>query len=246
MKLCRRHILSLTALIALVAALIATTSLSAVDRRLRTCEGVRVSFSEEPRFLSEAEIKSVLDKRCGAYLGQRLDSLQLYRIESVLNLQSAVQSSEAWTTDDGYLNVRITERVPVARFQNGDDGFYVDCDGVVFPLKDSYSANVPVIDGNVPAGSDEESRKAWTQDALAMLRYMDSSGWADRIVQMHVDGDGDLVLVPREGDEKFIFGDPGDVKLKFSRMEDYYRYIRPGEKKYTTVNVKYERQIICK
>jgi cell division protein FtsQ len=246
MKLCRRHLLSLTALAALLAAMIATTSLAAVDRRLRTCEGVRVSFTDGPRFLSEEEVKNVLDRRCGAYIGQRLDSLQLYRIESVLNLQNAVLRSEAWTTDDGYLNVRITEREPIARFQNGDDGFYVDRNGVYFPLKDSYSADVPIIDGNAPVGSDEQSRQTWTQDALAMLSYMDRSGWAGRIVQMHVDGNGDLILIPREGNEQFVFGQPRDAGEKFSRMEDYYRYIKPGEKQYTVVNLKYEGQIICR
>ena len=245
MKLCRRHILSLFALVALLAAMAATTSLSAVDRRLRTCEGVRVTFTDGPRFLSEAEVKNVLDKRCGSYIGQRLDSLQLFKIESVLNMQSAVLRSEAWTTDDGYLNVRITQREPVARFQNGDDGFYVDRNGVYFPLKDSYTANVPIIDGNAPVGGSDKARKEWMQNALAMLAYMDG-GWADRIVQMHVDENGDLILIPREGDERFIFGEPRDVKAKFSRMEDYYRYIKPGEKQYKVVNLKYEGQIICK
>ena len=245
MKLCRRHILSLFALVALLAAMAATTSLSAVDRRLRTCEGVRVTFTDGPRFLSEAEVKNVLDKRCGSYIGQRLDSLQLFKIESVLNMQSAVLRSEAWTTDDGYLNVRITQREPVARFQNGNDGFYVDRNGVYFPLKDSYTANVPIIDGNAPVGGSDKARKEWMQNALAMLAYMDG-GWANRIVQMHVDENGDLILIPREGDERFIFGEPRDVKAKFSRMEDYYRYIKPGEKQYKVVNLKYEGQIICK
>ena len=245
MKLCRRHILSLFALAALLAAMIATTSLAAVDRRLRTCEGVRVSFAPGPRFLSEEEVKSVLDKRCGTYIGQRLDSLQLFKIENVLNKQSSILRSEVWTTDDGFLNVRITHREPVARFQNGDDGFYVDCNGVYFPLKDSYSANVPIIDGAVPVGQNEEKRAEWMRDVVSMLDYMDG-GWADRIVQMHVDESGDLILIPREGDERFIFGQPRGVKDKFSRMEDYYRYIRPGGKKYSEVNLKYEGQIICK
>ena len=245
MKLCRRHILSLTALVALLVAMVATTSLASVDRRLRTCEGVKVTFTDGPRFLSEAEVKAVLDKRCGTYIGQRLDSLQLFKIEQVLNMQSAVLRSEAWTTDDGFLNVRITQRVPVARFQNGSDGFYVDRNGVYFPLKDSYCADVPVIDGNAPVGNSDKARKEWMQDALNMLAYMDG-GWADRIVQMHVDGNGDLILIPREGNESFVFGQPCDVEDKFSRMEDYYRYIRPGEKKYTVVNLKYEGQIVCK
>jgi cell division protein FtsQ len=116
---------------------------------------------------------------------------------------------------------------------------------VYFPLKDSYCADVPVIDGNAPVGNSDKARKEWMQDALNMLAYMDG-GWADRIVQMHVDGNGDLILIPREGNESFVFGQPRDVEDKFSRMEDYYRYIRPGEKKYTVVNLKYEGQIVCK
>ena len=200
MKLCRRHLLSLTALAALLVAMIATTSLAAVDRRLRTCESVRVTFAGEPRFLSEEEVKDVLDRRCAPYIGQRLDSLQLFKIESILNKQSCILKSEVWTTDDGCLNVRITEREPIARFQNGADGFYVDRNGMYFPLKDSFCANVPVIDGNAPVGSDDKTRREWMQDALSMLAYMDG-GWADRIVQMHVDGNGDLILIPREGNE---------------------------------------------
>ncbi|MDO4827234.1 MAG: cell division protein FtsQ/DivIB [Bacteroidia bacterium] len=245
MKLSRRHILSLFALAALLTAMVATASLAAADRRMRTCEGLRVSFAPGPRFMSEGEVRSVLDKRCAPYIGQRLDSLQLYKIENVLNLQSSILRSEAWTTDDGYLNVRITHRVPLARFQKGDDGFYVDRDGVFFPLNASCSADVPVIDGNVPPGRDETTRGEWVRDVLNMLAFMDR-GWAERIVQMHVDSRGDLILIPREGNERFIFGQPRGVEAKFSRMEDYYRYIRPTGKNYTSVNLKYDGQVICK
>lgn len=243
MKLKGRHILSLFALAALLCAMIATASLAAADRRLRTCEGLRVSFAPGPRFMSETEVRSTLDKRCAPYIGQRLDSLQLYKIENVLNLQSSILRSEAWTTDDGYLNVRITFREPVARFQKGDDGFYVDRNGVFFPLKASCIAPVPVIDGNVPA--EGGGSRDWIRDILNMLEYMDG-GWAERIVQMHVDEDGDLILIPREGRESFIFGQPRRVEAKFSRMEDYYRYIRPTGKNYRSVNLKYDGQIICK
>ncbi len=55
-------------------------------------------------------------------------------------------------------------------------------------------------------------------------------------------------MIPREGNERFIFGSPFDAAAKFGRMADYYRYILPdkGEGYYRTVNVKFDKQIVCK
>ena len=67
-------------------------------------------------------------------------------------------------------------------------------------------------------------------------------------VQYHVNPKGDLTLVPREGDEKFIIGKPEGFGAKFGRIARYYEYIKPAMDStcYSTVNVKYEGQIICK
>jgi hypothetical protein len=63
-----------------------------------------------------------------------------------------------------------------------------------------------------------------------------------------VNEDGDLVMVPRTGGEKFIFGKPDKAEDKFSRISKYYTAIVPskGEGFYTTVNVKYDGQIVCR
>ena len=82
-----------------------------------------------------------------------------------------------------------------------------------------------------------------------MVNYMEKSGiWADNISQITVDGKGDLVLIPREGSEKFIFGSPDQAQDKFRRIEEYYRSIAPLKEKgyYTSVNVKYAKQVICR
>ena len=84
---------------------------------------------------------------------------------------------------------------------------------------------------------------------IALVDYMSSSGvWAENIVQITVQDNGDLVMVPRKGKEKFLFGKPDNIQDKFSRMEKYYTGIVPakGEGFYSTVNVKYNGQIICR
>jgi cell division protein FtsQ len=72
--------------------------------------------------------------------------------------------------------------------------------------------------------------------------------WKDKIVQISVREDGDLILIPREGRERFLFGQPEDVEEKFSKMEKYYTHILPakGEGHYRTVDLKYKGQIVCR
>ncbi len=222
-----------------------------------SCTAVAVHFKDPFNFVTEDDIKDYLTKYYGPYLGQKLDGMALSRMEKMLDTRSAVLKSEAWTDRDGTLNISITQRQPVVRFQKGDGGFYVDDRGCVFPLQRGYTSRVPVVDGDipldVPAGYKGEIRsdsgKEWLESLLAMLRGMGRSRtWSSNIVQIHVRTDGDLVLIPREGRERFIFGDPSHAKQKFDRMADYYRYIKPSREDgyYGSVNVKYDGQIVCR
>ena len=249
------NILRIAGIAVLAAAFVLLGLLSRKARFQRTCDGVAVEFSDDFNFVTEDDIKGYIDRYAGNYIGRRLDSLDLNGIESMLDLQSAVLKSEVYTGGDGNLHVVITQREPVLRFQGPQSGFYIDDRGFIFPLQDNYTSLVPVIDGNIPvkvspnykgeAGTEKEA--AWINGVKEMVAYMQSNAiWAQNIVQIHVDENSDIILIPREGDEKFIFGSPDDAPAKFSRIEKYYQYIQPGEKKYTSVNVKYKGQIICK
>jgi len=257
MKTKVRILISVAALAALAALCALIHAGTARERALHTCEGIRLEYADEYRFVTEEDIKGYLDKYYGAYIGQRLDSIALHKVEKILDVQSAVLKTEAYTTDDGMLNIRLTQREPVIRFQKGSHGFYSDVNGFIFPLQENYTRPVPIMDGAVPINYEEgykgapesEHERTWLASVISMMDYMGKSRiWAQNIVQMHVEDNGDIVMIPREGKERFIFGNPGDARAKFDRMEDYYRYILPekGEGFYSTVNVKYDNQIVCK
>ena len=91
------------------------------------CGRLDVHFADSLRFVGEQDIRDYLDERYGAYIGERMDSVQLAQIEDILESRSAVSRCEAWTTDDGVLHLEITQRAPVLRFMRSEqDGFYVD------------------------------------------------------------------------------------------------------------------------
>ena len=69
--------------------------------------------------------------------------------------------------------------------------------------------------------------------------------------QMHLEKNGDFILVPVVGDQKIIFGtahSTQDVESKFEKLKIFYTeaIAYEGWTKYAEINLKYEGQIVCK
>ena len=212
------------------------------------CNALDVQFKDAYEFVTAEDIRSFLDRKYGVYIGMRLDSLDLGRMERMLEEKSVVKKSEAWTTRDGVLHISIVQRAPALRFQRGGQGFYIDNTGYVFPLHSSYTAPVPLIEGNIPPLEDGLNSD-WSAGILELSSYLASSKvWKDRIEKICVNDKGEVELRPVEGKERFIFGFPDDIRAKFEKMGKYYTHIKPSKEEgyYKSVNLKYNKQIICR
>lgn len=245
---------------ALLAACLVVAYMSGVSCRAPLkCTGLNVVIADSSmnRFVSKADVKKFLDKEYGEYVGMLLDSIDLAKVEKIIDGRSAVNKSEAYTTRDGMLNVKVTQRTPIVRFQKSDGGFYADAEGFLFPLQSSYASRVQVIDGDIPLKANsgykgeitDEKERAWLGKVIDLVNYMENSRtWKDKIVQITVCDGGELIMVPREGTERFHFGQPDEIQEKFRKMEKYYTAIVPakGEKEYSVVNLEYDGQIVCR
>ena len=221
------------------------------------CTGLEVSFADSLRFVSEEDIRGYLDTRYGAYVGERLDSVQLSRIEDLLESRSSVIRCEAWTTDDGLLHVDVAQRAPALRFQDGNRGFYVDGTGFIFPLHETFTAHVTTVEGSIPIevpdGYKGEAQtdfgREWIAGILDMSRFLSASRtWQRNITKIRVRANGDVLLTLEGRPEEFLIGQPEEIPDKLARIGRYLSLIAPykPEGYYKTVNVKYNQQIICR
>ena len=227
------------------------------DKALIACRDMEISIKGEHQFVTEADVRAYILNGYGQVAGQKIDSIRLFRIEEMLDSKSAILKSEAWTTRDGILHVSIEQRNPVARFDRRGGGFYVDDRGGIFPLHGTYTAPVPVIEGSIPVSTSPGYRgmapkpeeRVWIGNILSLLGFMERNReWRDKFPTLSVGANGDIVLQPAEGREKFIFGPPDNFEAKFSRISEYYSRIAPSKEEgyYSSVNVKYNNQIVCR
>ncbi len=252
-----RHILTLCAALLLAALYIFVLTAERVRQRGLSCQGLKVHITDSARlsFVSEGDIKKYMEDY-GPFIGKLVDDVDLQQIETIMLDKSAILGCEAYMDRSGYLNIEIGQREPAIRFQKGEQGFYADEKGFIFPLQTSYTSRVPIIDGAVPikAGNgfkgkpDTEKEQLWLNRIIALVAYMQTNGWSKRISQITVQPDGNLVLVPAEGKEKFIFGAPDRFEAKFDRIRTYYEAVVPSLEKisYGVVDVRFDKQIICK
>ncbi len=211
------------------------------------CSGIQIEILDGylNGFIVKEEIKELLDKEYGRYVGDFIDSLNLVKIEKIVGTKSAVKDVKAYVSKDGLLNIKVTQQKPIARLQTRSGGYYVNENGGLFPLQRNYTSHVLVIDGDISKNPNAE----WMTKLVSLVKVLkDENKWKNNIVQINVRNRGELVLIPREGREKFLIGQPIDIDEKLKRIETYYSHIQPNteDKNYEYIDVRYDKQIICK
>lgn len=220
-------------------------------RHINVC----VNGSHGESFVAPDEVKDAVSKQFGNIIGKAERDIDLVAIEKFVNERSAVRSSEVYMTRDSVLNISIEQRYPVLRLYKNGVGCYCDCNGNLFPLQGRTTARVMIVDGALPVNPntngkpDSKKGRIWLNKMVSLADYVNHSAWKNRINQMSVDEHGDLVLYLRDTRERFIFGTPDDAKDKFERIETYLTSVKPGleeGKSYSSVNVKFENQLVCR
>ena len=203
------------------------------------------------RFLEDEELIALVNQQNGIIVGRKVDGFDFVVLENNLNRTSCILKSQAYCDREGVLHIQVKERKPFARLQTTSGGFYVDRQGKVFPLQSHYCAWVPVVDGKMPVGNwytFGEPEQAWMHQLIGLVAaFQDTPKWKNLCTQIHFDKRGQAILVLDGYPERFILGDLSDIDKKQRKIEKYISQIRPqlAEKKYTTVNVRFDGQIIC-
>ncbi len=254
----RKILKMLTAFLMMVAMVVAFIS-GQHYRKTRTCTGIRtlVTGCSEAQFIRPEDIEGILTRNCGELRDRACRSIDLAQIETLLDSQDVIRNCEVFFTRDGMLNVALCEREPILRIQTSRGGFYVDREGVMFPLQRVHTVNVPIVDGKVPVGWKEfetkdcgsEYKRHWLQGTIDLaLALKADPDWRSKFTQFHCTDKYGLVLIPKEGQERFVIGEPVEIGKKIRKMGKYYTHIRPkdSEKRYRKVDLRYDGQIICK
>ncbi len=235
-----------------LSALVVLMGFIEVKKAETTCKKVQVVLPGNQFFIERAEIDEILKENNGLLVGRRISNINIQDLETRLKANPFIEYAKVYVDMDGVIHTDVKQRVPVLRILNmaGQD-FYIDQNGLKVPLSDHFTARVLVANGQINegfAGKVDTLRTKLAKDLFATAKFISQDSlWNDQIVQVFVNTDKDMELVPRVGNQKIIIGDGSLLEEKFNNLLVFYKKAIPmvGWGAYNTVNLKFKGQIVC-
>ncbi|WP_205509039.1 cell division protein FtsQ/DivIB [Longitalea arenae] len=216
----------------------------------KTCKGYAIRLKGKPDqwFLDKKDVTAILVGQ-GGVKGKPIKDFDLRGMENQLKNNVWVKDAELFFDNSRVLQVRIEERVPIARlFTVTGNSFYIDSSGERLPLSDKFSARLPVFTG-FPSEKDKlkGADSVLIRDIINISNYLlHDDFWMAQVSQIDVQPDRTFEFIPVVGNHIIQFGDGTDYEKKFRRLLLFYQQVlsRTGMDVYQKLNVRYARQVI--
>lgn len=218
----------------------------------QTCRQLKVIVEGKETFINQEDISQLILDTFGNIIGVPLKDIETNRIEKSLQTLPYVSKASVFADMNGILQINVQQREVILRVINRQGKeYYVDTEGKKIPVTLKYVPHVLVANGNIRESYEQPLdtvQSALVKDLIKIVNQVRGNElWENQIVQLYINNDNDIELIPRVGKEVLLIGNSEALQDKLSRLEVYYKNILPkvGTQAYEKVNVKYGGQIIC-
>jgi cell division protein FtsQ len=245
-----KKILKLIGFLVLIIFVIGTLAFSSVESRNIVCSDIEVVIDKHDLIaVDEEKLVGLVKSADSKILTKTLEEINTEILEQEINKIPAILTANAYKlivnengSYKGVLVVKVKHRKPVMRVAGSSGNYYLDKDGVRIPVSPSYSANVLVSTGAV-------TQNFAVEKLLPFILYVeDDDFWKAQIEQIHVEKNGNILLVPLVGDHIIELGDAENYEQKLEVMEEFYKQVlaKNNWDKYEKISLKYNNQVVAK
>ena len=227
----------------------------------KLCGGVVVDIddSSDYHFVTRKQLLNLAYGNSSKILGRPVKDISVRDIENRINILRELKVAEVYKTIDGNIHIYADQREPVMRVMpDGGGDFFIDEDGVVVRRRNLYNPRLHIVGGNINISSamlngvsilDTSIKNSILKDIYHLVDYInDDDFWSAQIDQIYVDGNDEIDLIPRVGNQIVHIGSIDNMKGKLRNLEAFYDKVLPevGWNKYSVINLEFKDQIVCK
>ncbi len=230
---------------------VVTLAFTSLEYRNASCRSIKIDYkADEVIHIEKDELLKLIMVADSKILGKKLDQINAEVIEEAVEKHDAILEAEVYkmvikgdtSAFKGVLGVKVKHREPVMRIMSGTGSYYLDEYGGKIPVSKNYTANVLVTTGIF----DEKFAR---EQLLPCILYIENSEfWEAQIEQVHIEKDGNAILIPLVGDHLIEMGKLDNYQEKLRNMKAFYKKVLADDNwnKYKTVSLKYKNQVIAK
>ncbi len=212
-----------------------------------------VGLKDGEQLINEKEVKQILQLAAGKTLNQAsIKSLDVRKLEAKLNLDKRIVQADLYFDAHDCLHVKISQRKPIMRVMEvSGNEYFIDADGERIPYMRGSIVRVPIVTGVRDTFFDKmliSDQSSKLKDVFKIMQFVSDDAFLSALIEqvnIEAGGQGNIVLVPKVGREKIIFGDASDIRSKFDNLKIFYRDGMPklGWNRYKSLNLSYTKQV---
>ncbi len=236
---------SLMALLGFVFLLWATTT----QHQQNICTAIEIQFDQN-QFLQEADVLKEVQQKVDANIeGKKIYSVDINRIEAILQEIPFVKQADVFMDNTGKLTIKVKEKQPLVRVVNNKNiGYYIDDEAQKFEVSKNYTARVPIVSGYIndnqlPNGTITSTIGQHIFE-LANFIYQEPL-WQAMVEQIYVNQHQEFIIIPKVGNFEIELGAIENLEHKFKKLLNFYEKGLITEYNYESIKLKYEKQIVC-
>jgi cell division protein FtsQ len=217
------------------------------QKKLIVCQNVKVQIidSAASQLILPQDIHALLNAKRVSLVGKKIDSVNMYQLEKLLNQEQGVRRGEVFMRQNGVITLSVTQRSPLLRLHTSQGSYYLDDSGEIFPSVPRRTAYVPVVSGNIPIKQQE-----WMAQLHRFGQYICGNRfWNAQIEQLYVHDPNNIEIIQRAGTQTTVLlGTLDGFENKLQKLYTFYRTVAvtQGWDKYETIDLRFHNQIVCK
>ena len=199
---------------------------------------ISINFiNDGPNFLSLAFVNKLLIQNIGELSCETKDSLDLGKLESLLENTPHILNAEVFYFPEGTLGINISEKKPLVMIQ-GYKTYYLDDFGSKFPTSESYSPLVPIYIG--------ELNSLHKNNLLSLVNFFNEDPFFKSELKIIYHKSNSFYVRLKSYDFEVEIGSMSMVLDKLLKLKVFCAYQDNNElkKKYKLISLKFKNQIV--
>ncbi|MDO4692744.1 MAG: hypothetical protein Q4A64_07715 [Porphyromonadaceae bacterium] len=242
----KKIVLGVLALLLLGYIVIASLGITGGQKASERCQHIDIEIVTEPGrqlFMDEGDIRSELTRMKLNLEGCLFDSIDINQVEMKLRENPIFYNAEVYTSrSTSKLKIRLEQKDPLFLVQSPDSTYYVARNRGIIPMNPRYSVYVPVITGAIT--------KAYaTGELYDLMEFIGKDDYFRHYFgHIYVDEQDGLVLTPRVGRAKIIFGRETNWERMLHKLRVFDREVIPrrGWNTFEYLKLGFGDQVIAK
>lgn len=217
---------------------------------------IKISKSNNSGFLTEESITNII-KEIDSIKTKKINDFEINLLEKLVSSNPYVNHVDAYININRDLIINVEEREALLRVYLPDNSsFYIDKNGNLFPLCNSYTPRLIIANGYINAHTHDNysmiTDTIFIETELPEIfqltkKITNNSFLKAQISQIYINSIGEYDLIPELGSHTIRLGNINNINEKLRNLESFYKkkLVNEGWEKYEIINLIYKNQIVC-